>query len=351
MVLSAKKIAVFLNGRVEGDDKKTVSSFAGIEEGKEDCLSFLSNAKYLPQLYALKSGVVIINDDIRLDRPVAATLIRVPNAYKSAIQLLKLYTSLEPKETGISELAFISPKAQIGENVYVGPFVFIDENVVVGDGSQLYPGVYIGKNAVIGKNTVFYANASIYKGCKIGNNVIAHSGSVIGSDGFGFVPNDEGYEKVPHIGTVIIEDDVEIGANTCIDRGTVGATIIHKRVKLDNLVHIAHNAEIGSNTVMSAQVGIAGSTKVGENCMFGGQVGVAGHITIGNRVLLGAKSGVPASLKDNQQLIGTPPMGKIPFFKSHALLKQLPELYAEMEEMNKRVCEVESKLKIVDKNN
>ena len=225
-------------------------------------------------------------------------------------------------------MAFISPKATIGKNATIYPFVYIGDNVTIGD------------------DVTIYANVSIYSDSKIGNRVIVHSGSVIGSDGFGFMPEDDGYEKVPHIGTVIIEDDVEIGANTCIDRGTIDATIIHKGVKLDNLVHIAHNAEIGANTVMSAQVGIAGSTKIGEWCMFGGQVGVAGHISIGNKVLLGAQSGVPTSIKDGQQLIGTPPMEKVRFFKSHALIKQLPELFKEMNDMRKRIVELEKNLSI-----
>ena len=327
MVFTAKQIADFIQGRIEGDENATVSSFAKIEEGKPSALSFLSNPKFLPFLYDSTSSIVIINDDIELERPVSATLIRVPNAYKSVIGLLKLYTSFLPKETGISELAYISPKATIGKNATIYPFVFIGDNVVIGD------------------DVTIYANVSVYSRSKIGNKVIIHSGSVIGSDGFGFMPEENGYEKVPHIGSVIIEDDVEIGANTCIDRGTIDATIIHKGVKLDNLVHIAHNAEIGANTVMSAQVGIAGSTKIGEWCMFGGQVGVAGHITIGNRVLLGAQSGVPTSLKDDQQLIGTPPMEKVPYFKTYSLLIQLPEMFKKMEEMRKRLNVLEKKLK------
>lgn len=326
MEFAAKQIAEFIHGRIEGDENATVSSFAKIEEGKEGALSFLSNSKYLPYVYNTKSSIIIINNDVKLEHPISATLIRVPNAYKSVIELLKLYASFQPKETGVSELAFISPKATIGKNATIYPFVYIGDNVTIGD------------------DVTIYANVSIYSGCKIGNRVIVHSGSVIGSDGFGFMPEDDGYEKVPHIGTVIIEDDVEIGANTCIDCGTIDATIIHKGVKLDNLVHIAHNAEIGANTVMSAQVGIAGSTKIGEWCMFGGQVGVAGHITIGDKVLLGAQSGVPTSIKDGKQLIGTPPMEKIPFFKSHSLLKQLPELFKEMNDMRKRIVELEKKL-------
>ena len=328
MEFAAKQIAEFIHGRIEGDENATVSSFAKIEEGKEGALSFLSNPKYLPYVYNTKSSIIIINNDVKLEHPTSATLIRVPNAYKSVIELLKLYASFQPKEAGVSELAFISPKATIGKNATIYPFVYIGDNVTIGD------------------DVTIYANVSIYSGCKIGNRVIVHFGSVIGSDGFGFMPEDDGYEKVPHIGTVIIEDDVEIGANTCIDRGTIDATIIHQGVKLDNLVHIAHNAEIGANTVMSAQVGIAGSTKIGEWCMFGGQVGVAGHITIGDKVLLGAQSGVPTSIKDGQQLIGTPPMEKVRFFKSHALIKQLPELFKEMNDMRKRIVELEKNLSI-----
>ncbi len=326
MVFTAKQIADYISGKIEGDENATVYSFARIEEGKPNSLSFVCKPQYLSYLYRTTSSIVIINDDIKLERPVSATLIRVPNAYKSVIGLLKLYASFLPKETGISDLAFVSPKATIGKNATIFPFVFIGDNVVIGD------------------NVTIYANVSIYSGCKIGNKVIIHSGSVLGSDGFGFVPGEDGYEKVPHIGSVIIEDDVEIGANTCIDRGTIDATYIHKGVKLDNLVHIAHNAEIGANTVMSAQVGIAGSTRIGDWCMFGGQVGVAGHITIGDKVLLGAQSGVPTSLKDGQQLIGTPPMEKVPYFKTHSLLKQLPEIFKEMNVLRKRLDQLEREI-------
>lgn len=346
MEFTAKQIAEFIHGRIEGEENAVVSSFAKIEEGKDGALSFLSNPKFLPYVYGTKSSVIIINDDIELEQPTSATLIRVHNAYKSVIELLKLYTSFVPKETGISDLAFVSSKATIGENVYIGPFAVISDNVKIGDGTTIFPGSFIDRSVTIGANGFIYANVSICKGCKIGNNVIIHSGCVVGSDGFGFLPEEDGYEKVPHIGSVLIEDNVEIGANTCIDRGTIDNTIIRNGVKLDNLVHIAHNAEIGANTVMSAQVGIAGSTKIGEWCMFGGQVGVAGHITIGNRVLLGAQSGVPTSLKDNQQLIGTPPMEKVPFFKSHAMMKQLPDIFKQMEAMNKRIEDLEKALKV-----
>lgn len=348
MVFTAKQIAEYVQGRIEGDDNTSVSSFAKIEKGKEGALSFLSNPKFLPFLYDTQSSIVIINNDIILEKPTRATLVRVPNAYKSVISLLKLYTSILPKESGISDLAYVSPKAKIGDNVYVGPFAVICDNSIIGNRAAVYPGAFVGKDVRIGSDCIINSNVSIYRGCQVGNNVIIHSGCVIGSDGFGFLPENEGYEKVPHIGSVIIEDDVEIGANTCIDRGTLDNTIIRRGVKLDNLIHIAHNAEIGSNTVMSAQVGIAGSTKIGEWCMFGGQVGVAGHISIGDRVLLGAQSGVPSSLKDNQQLIGTPPMEKLQFFKSSALIKQLPDYFAEMRDLKKRICELESKLHVVN---
>lgn len=346
MVFTAKQIAEFIRGKIDGDENASVSTFAKIEEGKEGALSFLSNPKFIPYVYGSKASVIIINEDVELEHTTKATLIRVPNAYKSVIELLKIYTSLVPKETGISELAFVSTSATIGNNVYIGPFTAVSDKVKIGDGTAVYPGSFIGSNVSIGSNSIIYSNVSVYKGCKIGNNVIAHSGCVIGSDGFGFLPEDKGYEKVPHIGSVIIEDNVEIGANTCIDRGTIENTIIHKGVKLDNLIHIAHNAEIGANTVMSAQTGVAGSTKIGEWCMFGGQVGVAGHITIGDRVLLGAQSGVPSSLEDNQQLIGTPPMDKISFFRSYSLLKKFPDILREMNEMKKRISELESKQQI-----
>lgn len=247
---------------------------------------------------------------------------------------------MKPKKTGIDSLAFISPSAKIGENVYIGAFAYIGDNVVIGDGCQIYPNVVICENAKVGNDCLFYPNVTIYHDCHVGNRVTLHAGSVVGSDGFGFAPSENGYDKIPQIGIVTIEDDVEIGANTCIDRSTMGSTYVRKGVKLDNLVQIAHNTDIGANTVMSAQVGIAGSTKVGQWCMFGGQVGIAGHITIGNKVFLGAQSGVPSSLKDNQTLIGTPPMEKLPYFKSQAIFQKLPDLYKQIQKLQKEVDEL-----------
>lgn len=332
MEFTAKQIAEFVQGRVEGNENTAVHTFAKIEEGIPGAISFLSNPKYTHYLYDTKSDIVLINEDLVLEKPVTPTLIRVNNAYEAVAKLLQLYESIKPKKSGIDPLAYISKSAKIGKECYIGAFAYIGENAEIGDGCAIYPHAYIGDGVKMGENCTINPNTTIYQGCKLGNNIIIHAGSVIGADGFGFAPNAEGYDKIPQIGIVIIEDNVEIGANTCIDRSTMGATILHKGVKLDNLVQIAHNNEIGENTVMSAQVGIAGSTKVGSWCMFGGQVGIAGHITIGDKVFLGAQSGVPSSLKSNQSLIGTPPMEPTPYFKSQAIFRRLPDMYKQINE-------------------
>lgn len=337
MEFTAKQIAEFVQGRVEGNENTAVHTFAKIEEGIPGAISFLSNPKYTHYLYDTKSDIVLINEDLVLEKPVTPTLIRVNNAYEAVAKLLQLYESIKPKKSGIDPLAYISKSAKIGKECYIGAFAYIGENTEIGDGCAIYPHAYIGDGVKIGENCTINPNTTIYQGCKLGNNIIIHAGSVIGADGFGFAPNAEGYDKIPQIGIVIIEDNVEIGANTCIDRSTMGATILHKGVKLDNLVQIAHNNEIGENTVMSAQVGIAGSTKVGSWCMFGGQVGIAGHITIGDKVFLGAQSGVPSSLKSNQSLIGTPPMEPTPYFKSQAIFRRLPDMYKQINELKKEI--------------
>jgi len=340
MDFTAKQIAAFVEGRVEGDDNATVNSFAKIEEGKEGAISFLSNPKYTHFIYETKSTIVLINEDVELEHAVKPTLIRVKNAYESVARLLQLYESMKPRKTGIDPLAFVSPKATIGQDVYIGAFAYIGEGTVIGDGTQIFPHAVIGDGVTVGEKCLVYPNVSIYQGCRLGKNVTVHSGTVIGADGFGFAPNQEGYEKIPQIGIVVIEDDVEIGANTCIDRSTMGQTIIRRGVKLDNLIQVAHNCDIGENTVMSAQVGIAGSTKVGSWCMFGGQVGLAGHITVGDKVFLGAQSGVPSSLKGNQTLIGTPPMEPTPYFKSQAIFRRLPDIYKQLDKLKKEVEEL-----------
>ncbi|MDO4934220.1 MAG: UDP-3-O-(3-hydroxymyristoyl)glucosamine N-acyltransferase, partial [Prevotella sp.] len=330
-------------GRVEGNPTATVHTFAKIEEGIKGAISFLSNQKYTHYIYETESSIVLINDDVVLDKPVSTTLIRVKNAYECVARLLQMYEAAKPKKKGTASLAFISPTATVGKDVYIGAFAYIGDGAVVGDGSQIYPNTVIGDGVKIGSGCLIYPNVTIYQGCKLGNNVTIHSGSVVGADGFGFAPNAEGYDKIPQIGIVTIEDNVEIGANTCIDRSTMGSTIIRKGVKLDNLIQVAHNVEIGENTVMSAQVGIAGSTKVGSWCMFGGQVGLAGHIHIGDKTFLGAQSGVPGNIKGNETLIGTPPMEPKAYFRSQAIFRKLPELYKQINELQRQVDELKKK--------
>ena len=343
MEFTAKQIADFINGRVEGDANAAVHTFAKIEEGQPGAISFLSNPKYTHYLYDTKSTIVLVNEDLEIEKKISATLIRVKNAYEAVAKLLQLYESMKPKKTGIDPLAFVSPKATIGKEVYIGAFACIGDGATIGDGTQIYPHVVIGDGVNVGAGCLLYPNVTIYQGCRLGSNVTIHAGSVIGADGFGFAPNVDGYEKIPQIGIVIIEDNVEIGANTCVDRSTMGATVLRKGVKLDNLVQVAHNVEVGENTVMSAQVGIAGSTKVGSWCMFGGQVGLAGHITIGDHVNLGAQSGVPSSIKPNQTLIGTPPMEPTPYFKSQAIFRRLPDMYKELSALRKEIEELKAK--------
>ena len=323
MQFTAKQIADFIGGRVEGNENAVVSTFAKIEEGQEGAITFLSNPKYTPYIYETKASIVLINEDVELEKPVSATLIRVKNAYECVAKLLQMYAASLPKKTGIHPLAFVAESAQIGKDVYIGPFTYVGEGVKIGDGSIINP------------------NVTIYDGCQIGKNVTIHAGSVIGADGFGFAPNTEGYEKIPQLGIVIIEDDVEIGANTCIDRSTMGQTVIHKGVKLDNLIQVAHNCEIGENTVMSAQVGMAGSTKIGAWCMVGGQAGFAGHIHVADKTMVGAQCGVISNTKGNgENLIGSPAMDPKDFFKAKALYRRLPDMYKEISALRKEIEEL-----------
>ncbi|MDO4159398.1 MAG: UDP-3-O-(3-hydroxymyristoyl)glucosamine N-acyltransferase [Prevotellaceae bacterium] len=340
MEFTAKQIADFIQGRVEGDENAKVHTFAKIEEGVPGAISFLSNPKYTHYIYNTESSIVLINEDVELTAEVKPTLIRVKNAYECVAKLLQLYQAALPKKKGVDKLAFVSPNAKIGKDCYIGAFAYIGDGVEIGDETEVYPHAVIEDGVKIGSKSIIYPNVTIYKGCKLGNNVTIHAGSVIGADGFGFAPNTEGYDKIPQIGIVVIEDNVEIGANTCIDRSTMGATVIRKGVKLDNLVQIAHNVEVGENTVMSAQVGIAGSSKIGKWCMFGGQVGIAGHISIGDKTFLGAQSGVPGNLKGNETLIGTPPVDPKSYFKSIAIIHKLPELYKQINDMQKQIDEL-----------
>lgn len=347
MEFTAKQIADFIGGKVEGDENAKIHTFAKIEEGETGAISFLSNPKYTHYIYDTKASVVLINDDVELTQPVRATLIRVKNAYECVAKLLQLYEASLPKKTGISPMAFIAESAKIGEGCYIGAFAYIGENVEIGDNTQIHPHAVIEDKVKTGSGCKIYPNVTVYEGCRLGNNVTIHAGSVIGADGFGFAPNTEGYDKIPQIGIVTIEDNVEIGANTCVDRSTMGSTVIHKGVKLDNLVQIAHNVEVGENTVMSAQVGVAGSTKIGKWCMFGGQVGISGHISIGDKTFLGAQSGVPGNIKGDTTLIGTPPMEPKAYFKTIALSRKLPEIYKQLNDLKKQVEE----LKKTDNNN
>jgi UDP-3-O-[3-hydroxymyristoyl] glucosamine N-acyltransferase len=340
-------IAGLIGGTVVGDPEAKVNNFAKIEEGKPGCISFLYNDKYEHYIYTTESSVVLVNQNFEPKQDIKATLIKVPDAREAVTKLLQLYESMKPKREGISELAFIDPTAKIGEKCYIGPFVAIAEGVEIGDGCVLHPHVTVGRNAKVGSDTEIYSNAVIYHDCRVGNRCILHAGCVIGADGFGFQPTETGYEKIPQIGIAIIEDDVEIGANTCIDRAVMGATIVHSGVKLDNLVQIAHNDEIGSHTVMSAQVGIAGSTKVGEWCMFGGQVGIAGHANIANRVMVGAQAGIPNDVKkEGAALQGSPAIEVRNFWKSSAIVKNLPEMWAEMNQMRKEIKMLKEQLNL-----
>ena len=326
MEFTAKQIAEFIQGRVEGDENATINTFAKIEEGKPGAISFLSNPKYTHYLYDTESSIVLVNEDVELEKPVKATLIRVANAYECVAKLLQLYQSMMPRKTGIDSLAFVSPTAKIGKDTYIGPFAYVGDNVEIGEGCTINPHV------------------TIYHGCKIGNRVTLHAGAVIGADGFGFAPNTDNYDKIPQIGNVIIEDDVEIGANTCVDRSTMGSTVLHKGVKLDNLVQVAHNCEVGENTVMSAQAGLAGSTKIGAWCMVGGQAGFAGHIHVADKTFVGAQCGVIGDTKGNgEQLIGSPAMDPKVYFKGMAILRRLPDMYKELSALRKEVEELKKK--------
>lgn len=344
MDFTAKQIAEFLQGEVDGDENAVVNTFAKIEEGVPGALSFLSNPKYAQYIYSTQSSVVLVNKDFVPEHTLNTTLVRVHNAYESIAKLLSLYDSMKPARKGISPLASISDKASIGKDVYIAPFVTIDDGAVIGDGTQLYPHVTIGNNVQIGSDCILYPNVTIYYGCQIGNSCILHAGCVIGADGFGFAPSADGYKKIPQIGSVLIEDNVEIGANSCIDRSTMGHTIVHKGVKIDNLVQIAHNVEIGSNTVMSAQSGIAGSTKVGSWCMFGGQSGVSGHLKIGDKVNLCAQTGVLGNIKSDTTMMGTPAIGHFHYIKSYAIYNKLPDISNELDALKKEVAELKSQL-------
>lgn len=339
MKFTAQQIAEVLNGKVEGNIEAEVNTLSKIEEGKPGSLSFLANPKYTPYIYETQASIVIVNADFIASKALKCTIIRVKDAYTAFSQLLEMYNQVKLNKAGISAQAAISESAQIGKNVYIGEFAVIGDNVIIGDNAKIYPHTYLGDNCKIGENTTLFTGVKIYSDCIVGSNCTFHAGVVIGADGFGFAPQaDNKYKKVAQIGNVIVEDYVEIGANSTVDRATLGSTIIRKGVKLDNLVQIAHNVEIGENTVMAALSGVSGSTKIGKNCMIGGQVGMAGHLTIGDNVKIGAQAGIMSNVKDNQTIIGSPAMDVGGFMKSTVYFKKLPELA-------KKIFDIEKKLK------
>jgi len=328
---------------VEGDPAARVNDVSPIEEGREGTLSFLANPKYEKYLYDTASSIVIVNEDFKPARAVAPTLIRVKNAYESFAALLQLYEESKPKKSGISKLASVDKSAKLGKDPYVGDFTVVSEGAEIGDRVQLYPQVYVGAGVKIGEGTILYPGVKIYEGSEIGPYCVIHAGAIIGADGFGFAPNQENhYQKIPQLGRVILEDHVEVGANTTIDRATMGATILRKGVKLDNLIMIAHNVEVGENTVMAAQTGISGSTKIGSNCMFGGQVGLIGHITIASGVKIAAQSGLTKDVKQEGVVLqGSPAFEFGPYQRCYLLFKKLPELRNQIINLERKLNEAQ----------
>ncbi len=328
MKFTATQIAGILNGEVDGDAEVEVSQLSKIEEGTKGSLTFLANPKYTSFIYSTEASITIVDKDFHAENDITTTLIRVDDAYKAFSQLLEYYNQVKMNKTGIEHPVFISDSAQFDEaTLYLGAFSYVGDNVTIGENVKIYPNVYIGDNVTLGDNVIVFAGAKIYSESVIGNHCVIHSGAIVGADGFGFTPNEKGeYKKVPQTGNVIIEDHVDIGAGTTIDRATLGSTIIRKGVKLDNQIQIAHNVEIGENTVIAAQTGIAGSTKIGSNCMIGGQVGIVGHITIGNNVRIQAQSGIGRNVKDNETLQGSPALNYGDYNKSYVHFKNLPKI-------------------------
>ncbi len=327
MKFTAAQIAGILEGTVEGDETIEVSKLAKIEEGVPGSLTFLANPKYKSYIYDTQASITIVGNDFEVENPITTTLIRVDDAYKAFSKLLEYYNMVKMNKTGIEQPVFISETATCGADHYIGAFAYIGDNVIIGDNVKLYPNVYIGDNVTIGNNVTVFAGAKIYSETVIGNGCVINGGVILGADGFGFTPNEEGiYSKVPQTGNVILEDNVDVGAATTIDRATLGSTIIRKGVKLDNQIQIAHNVEIGENTVIAAQTGIAGSSKIGKNCMIGGQVGIAGHLTIGDNVKIQAQSGIGRNIKDNAVLQGSPAFKYADWNKSYVHFKNLPDI-------------------------
>ena len=342
MKFTATQIAELLNGRVEGNPNAEVWNVAKIEEGATGMLSFLANPKYTHYIYETHSSVVIVNDDFEPTAPIQATLIRVQDAYASFAKLLAFYDQMTQNKQGVSSLAFVSSTAQCGENLYLGEFTFVGEHAHIGNNVKIYPQVYVGDGCIIGDNTVLYPGVKLYRNTVIGKNCILHAGVVLGADGFGFAPQADGhYEKIPQVGNVVVEDNVEIGANTTIDRSTMGSTRVCKGVKLDNLIHLAHNTEVGENTAMAAQVGVSGSTHIGKNCVVGGQSGFVGHLTIADGSKFGGQSGIMGSIRqENQEFMGTPIQPLRQYLVSNARFRHIDEMARKLEAIEKEIIEL-----------
>ena len=338
MEFTAEMIAGLLQGEVVGDKNAKVHTVGLIEDGKEGALAYLMNPKYEQYIYTTKASIVLVGKDFEPKEPVAATMIKVADVGACILQLLAAYDAARPQKKGISKMCSISEKAQMGEGCYVGDFAVIEAGAKIGDNVKIYPQVYIGDGVVVGDGTKLYPGVKIYEGCRVGKNCIIHAGAVIGADGFGFAPNAQGgFDKIPQLGNVIIEDNVEIGANTCIDRAKTDSTIIRSGVKLDNLVQIGHNVQIGENTVSSAQTGVAGTTKIGHNCFIGGQVGIADHVTIGNYVKIASQSGIDKYVPDGEVRMGSPAQPGLSFHRSHSVFKKLPELSRKVDSLEKEL--------------
>ncbi len=338
MKFTAEQIAGILEGEVVGNPNAEVFKLSKIEEGTKGSLTFLANPKYQSFIYSTQATITIVNKSFEPEQELTTTLIKVEDAYKAFSKLLEYYNQVKLMKSGIEQPSVISENVEYGENLYLGSFCYLGKNVKIGNNVKIYPNTFIGDNVVIGDNCLFFAGVRIYSETEIGNNCTIHSGSIIGSDGFGFAPTEDGsYNKVPQIGNVILEDNVEIGACTTIDRATLGSTIIRKGVKLDNQIQIAHNVEIGENTVIAAQTGIAGSTKIGKNCLIGGQVGFAGHIVIGDNVRIQAQSGVGKNVKDGDTIQGSPSFNYGDWNKSYVHFRNLPKIVADLEEIKKKI--------------
>lgn len=343
MEFSANDIAALLNGEVEGNGNVRVNNISKIDQSIPGTLTFLSNPTYTKYIYTTSASIVIVNNDFKAENSLSCTLIRVKDAYSALAKLLDYYAKTKPSKVGIEQPSFVSKSATLGEQIYVGAFAYIGDKARIGNNVKIYPHVYIGDNVTVGDDTILYSGVKIYADCSIGSACMLHSGVVIGGDGFGFAPNPDGtYTKIEQIGNVIIEDNVEIGANTTVDRATMGSSIIHKGVKLDNLVQIAHNVEVGENTVMASQVGISGSTIIGKNCVFGGQAGISGHITIGDGAKIGPQTGIMSSVAPKSVLLGSPALDYRTAMKTFSVIRNLPQLRNDVIELQKRVKSIEN---------